>query len=116
MSFIELFSFLENRLGYHQFPVNAQARELFELFESSAAHHELVVRLAREIYKTNHCQKMSWEIDQTKTEAVLSRIRLDILNGNKTDIDLYHFIEDICVAVYEFFTGTEHDTPSIAQR
>jgi hypothetical protein len=116
VSFIELFCFLENRLGYHQFPVYAQAKEISELFESSAAHHELVVRLARDIYKANHCQKLAWEIDKVKTEAVLTRIRLDILNGNKTDIDLYHFIEDICVAVYEFFTGTEHDTPSIAQR
>ena len=116
MSFIELFTFLENRLGYHQFPVNAEARELSELFESSAAHHEWVVRLAREIYKTNHCQKMDWEIDQARTEAVLSRIRLDILDGNKTDIDLYHFIEDVCVAVYAFFTGTDEDQPSQAQR
>lgn len=107
MNFIDLFSYLENRLGYHKFPVNTQAGDLPELFDSSATHHDLVVKLAHKIYKANHCQKLQSPVQQEKVEQVLSLIRVEILDGKRTDIDLYHFIEEICVVVYEYFTRTE---------
>lgn len=103
MSFIELFKYLEQHMGYHQFPVNEQATELSNLFDSSAAHHELVVKLSHKIFKANQCQKMQSTIDRIKVDEVLSQVRVEILDGKKTDIDLYHFIEDVCVVVYEFF-------------
>ena len=109
MNFIELFKHLESQLGYHQFPVNDAARDLPELFESSASHHELVVRLARDIRKANRCQTMESPIAQDKTEQALSRIRLEILEGKKTDIDLYHFIEDVCVAINQYFVAPDDE-------
>jgi len=109
MTFIELLNFLEDRLGYHQFPVNVQAKDLAQVFDSSAIHHDFAVKLVHEIYKANHCQNLRSPIDQDKVEEVLVRLRADALDGKKTDIDLYHFIEDICVVVYEFFTQAEGD-------
>jgi hypothetical protein len=108
VNFIELFRHLEHSLGYHQFPVNELATELSQIFESSAAHHDLVVRLAHEIYKANRCQKLQSPITREQVEKVLSAIRVEILDGKKTDIDLYHFIEDVCVAANDFFLQTEN--------
>lgn len=109
MTFIELLNFLEDRLGYHQFPVNVQAKDLAQVFDSSATHHDFAVKLVHEIYKANHCQNLRSPIDQAKVEQVLVRLRADVLDGKKTDIDLYHFIEDICVVVYEFFNQADGD-------
>lgn len=108
MNFIELFRHLEHSLGYHQFPVNEQAAELSQLFESSAAHHDFVVRLAHAVYKANHCQKLQSPVTREQVEKVLSTLRVEILDGKKTDIDLYHFIEDVCVAVNDFFLQMEN--------
>ena len=108
MNFIELFRHLEHSLGYHQFPVNEQATELSQIFESSAAHHDLVVRLAHEIYKANRCQKLQSPVTRQQVERVLSANRVQILDGKKTDIDLYHFIEDVCVAVNDYFLQLEN--------
>jgi len=108
VNFIELFRHLEHNLGYHQFPVNERATELSQIFESSAAHHDLVVRLAHEIYKANRCQKLQSPVTREQVEKVLSANRVEILDGKKTDIDLYHFIEDVCVAVNDFFLQLEN--------
>ncbi|MGW8248620.1 MAG: hypothetical protein ACWGOV_10980 [Acidiferrobacterales bacterium] len=108
MNFIELFRHLEHGLGYHQFPVNEEATELSQIFDSSAAHHDFVVRLAHEIYKANHCQKLQSPVTRGKVEQVLSAIRVEILDGKKTDIDLYHFIEDVCFAVNDYFLQMEN--------
>ena len=81
---------------------------LSHIFESSAAHHDLVVRLAHEIYKANQCQKLQSPVIREKVELVLSAIRVEILDGKKTDIDLYHFIEDVCVAVNDYFLQMEN--------
>ena len=108
MNFIELFRHLEHSLGYHQFPVNEEAAELSQIFDSSAAHHDFVVRLAHEIYKANRCQKLQSPITREKVEQVLSEIRVEILDGKKTDIDLYHFIEDVCFAVNDYFLQMEN--------
>ena len=112
MNFIELFRHLEHSLGYHQFPVNEQATELSQIFESSAAHHDLVVRLAHEIYKANRCQKLQSPVTRERVEKVLSTIRVKIHDGKKTDIDLYHFIEDVCFAVNDFFLQLEEANES----
>jgi len=107
VSFIELFRHLEHSLGYHQFPVNEQATELSQLFESSAAHHDFVVRLAHEIYKANHCQKLQSPITREKVEQVLSANRVEILDGKKTDIDLFHFVDALCFTINDFFLQSE---------
>jgi hypothetical protein len=108
VNFIELFRHLEHSLGYHQFPVNEEAAELSQIFDSSAAHHDFVVRLAHEIYKANRCQKLQSPVTREKVEQVLSEIRVEILDGKKTDIDLYHFIEDVCFAVNDYFLQMEN--------
>jgi len=108
VTFIELFRHLEHSLGYHQFPVNEQATELSQIFESSAAHHDFVVRLAHELYKANRCQKLQSPVTRQKVEEVLSTIRVEILDGKKTDIDLFHFIEELCFAVNDFFLQMEN--------
>jgi hypothetical protein len=114
VNFIELFRHLEHSLGYHQFPVNERAMELSQIFDSSASHHDFVVRLAHEIYKANHCQKLQSPVTREKVEQVLSAIRVKILDDKNTDIDLYHFTEDVCIAVNDFFQHTESDSHSSA--
>ena len=47
MNFKELLSHLEERLGYHQFPVNPAATNIKDVFEGSPLHHDIMTRLVR---------------------------------------------------------------------
>lgn len=104
MTFRQLVKHLENRLGYHQMPVDAGAEGPQDLFESCPLHDDLTKQLVRGIYKRNRCQHMGDPVYQDKTESVLKEIRNCVRQEKRTDVDRYNFVEDYCQAVHEFFT------------
>ncbi len=125
MTFRQLIEHLENRLGYHQMPVNARADGPQDLFESCPLHDDLTKQLVRGIFKRNRCQHLGDPVYQDKTESVLKEIRNCVRQEKRTDIDRYNFVEDYCQAVHEFFAvgnvledkiqSNSPDTPRSAQ-
>ncbi|MDH5649628.1 MAG: hypothetical protein OEY67_08225 [Gammaproteobacteria bacterium] len=107
MTFLELLIQLEHRLGYHQLPINVNAKDIRDIFDSSPVHGTLAVRVVREIYKINTCQKTADVVDYNKTNNALIPIRLDILRSQKTDVDAFVFMDDLCHAVKEILTHKE---------
>jgi len=99
MIFLDLLKQLEHRLGYHQLPVNPNAKELAEIFDSSPVHGDLTIRVVHEIYKINRCQKITDDVDHTETNNALVPVRLGILRSQKTDVDAFLFMDDLCHAV-----------------
>lgn len=103
MNFKDFLLYLENRLGYHQIPLNPAARDAKDIFESCPLHDDLTKQLVRSIYKRNRCQRLTDPVDRTTTESVLKEIRVAVVQEAGTDIDRYDFINDFCRAAHEFF-------------
>ena len=115
MIFLDLLKQLEHRLGYHQLPVNPNAKELAEIFDNSPVHGDLPIRVVHEIYKINGCQKLTDVVDHTKTNTALIPVRLEILRSQKTDVDAFLFMDDLCHAVKDILlqdNGTNENTGS----
>ena len=108
MTFRHFLEYLEHRLGYHQIPLNPYAETPQDIFESCPLHDELTKQLVRTIYKRNKCQRLIDPIEREPTETVLKEIRTGLLKEEAMDVDRYHFIEEFCAAVNEFFSnGTQ---------
>lgn len=105
MTFRNFLEYLENRLGYHQIPLNPYAETPQDIFESCPLHDELTKQLVRTIFKRNKCQRLIDPIERDPTENVLREIRSGLLKEAAMDVDRYHFIEDFCAAVDEFFSS-----------
>jgi hypothetical protein len=105
LTFAQFVRHLERRLGHHQLPLNPSATGIQDLFESCALHHELMMRLVQEIYKKNKCEKLSDTVTRSATFDAVAPIRLEILRGPHTDIDLYNLMEDLCAAINAAFGG-----------
>jgi hypothetical protein len=103
MTFQELMQHFEQRLGHHQVPLNARASSLQTLFESGPLHQELMTRIAAAIYKRNRCGSLRDTVTRTATFDALAPIRLEVLHARDTDIDVFHLIEDVCVATSTYF-------------
>ncbi|WP_096460374.1 hypothetical protein [Sulfurifustis variabilis] len=103
MTFIELLRKLEARLGYHQFPLNPAAKSLKDLFECSPLHHELVMRLAQSMFVANGCRRLTDPVARDATLEAVAPIRLQVLQSDRTDIDLYRLIEELCAALAAVF-------------
>jgi hypothetical protein len=108
MNFKELVQILEERIGYHQIPINPAATGPKDLFECCALHHELMTELVRAIYDANDCHKLIDPVNRQKTFKALSPIRLKILRSTNTDIDVFHLIENLC-------TRLSNATPACAR-
>lgn len=103
MNFKDFLLHLENRLGYHQIPLNPAAGDVKDIFESCPLHDDLTKQLVRTIYKRNRCQKLTDPVDRKTIESVLKEIRMAVVQEAGTDIDRYDFINDFCIAAHEFF-------------
>lgn len=112
MTFMQLMQQLEHRLGYHQWPVNARASQLHEVFESSPVNGELAIKIMRQLYKSNRCQKFTDEVSLDKCNNALVPVRLEVVRGLTTDIDAYQFMEQLCHAVHHAFTGKQVTSPA----
>lgn len=107
MTFQELLLELEHRLGYHQLPVNAMARGIRDVFESSPVHQELMTELVRAIYAENRCSKLSDPVTRDETFAAFAPIRLATLRSERCDVDTHHLLEELCVAFEQVFRFDE---------
>lgn len=103
MTFLELLKKLETHLGYHQMPLNAAAKNVKEIFESSPLHHDLMKRLVQSIYSGNHCRRLSDPVERDTTFEAVAPLRLEVLRSERTDVDLYRLIEELCVALDRSF-------------
>ncbi|MDH5513158.1 MAG: hypothetical protein OEY27_08105 [Gammaproteobacteria bacterium] len=103
MNFKELLSHLEERLGYHQFPVNPAATNIKDVFEGSPLHHDIMTRLVRAIYVSNACRRLSDPVSLEKTFQALTPIRQEVLRAARTDVDLYRVLDEIGAAFNEIF-------------
>lgn len=116
MTFIELLRKLEARLGYHQFPLNPGAKGLKDLFECSPLHHELMVRLAQSIFVANGCKRLTDTVGREATLDAVAPIRVQVLRSERTDVDLYRLIEELCAALAAVFGDSARpQTPAAAR-
>lgn len=103
MTFLELLRKLEAQLGYHQVPLNPGAKTLKDLFESSPLHHEFTKRLAQSIYSGNRCRRLNDPVERETTFDAVAPLRVEVLRSERTDVDLYRLIEELCVALDRIF-------------
>ncbi|MHB8536026.1 MAG: hypothetical protein ACYDBW_11360 [Sulfuricaulis sp.] len=103
MNFKELLAQLEERLGYHQFPVNPAATNIKNVFEGSPLHHDMMTGLARSIYVANACRRLTDPVILEKTLQALAPIRQETLRAARTDVDLYRLLDELGTALNEIF-------------
>ena len=105
MNFLQLVQLLEHRLGHHQVPVDASARELHELFDSAPLHQELMQRIVQAIYKANGCRSTRDPVSAAATFDAIAPVRLEFLRAKNTDVDVYRVIEEVCAGVGDAFAA-----------
>ena len=98
-SFRELMQHLEQSLGSCKVPLNPNAKGLKDLFESIPLHPEVMRHVCQSIFTQNHCKKLDDPIHAAATYAALAPIRLKVLSSARTDIDLFHFVEQLCAKI-----------------
>ena len=103
MNFKELLAQLEERLGYHQFPVNPAATNIKDVFEGSPLHHDMMTRLTRAIYVSNACRRLTDPVNLDKTLLALTPIRQEVLRAARTDVDLYRVLDELGTALNKIF-------------
>lgn len=106
MNFKELLAQLEERLGYHQFPVNPAATHIKDVFEGSPLHHDMMTRLARAIYVSNGCRRLTDPVSFDKTLQALGPIRQEALRAARTDVDVYRVLDELGHAMNAIFADS----------
>ena len=109
MNFKELLEQLEERLGYHQFPVNPAATNIKNVFEGSPLHHDMMTGLARAIYVSNACRRLTDPVNLEKTLLALAPIRQQALRSAAADVDIYRLLDEMGIALNEIFA--DNNTP-----
>ena len=110
MNFLGLMQILERRLGYQHLPLNVAARGIKDIFDGSAVHHELMIKLVRAIFAANRCQRLSDPVTHAATFNALGPLRLETLRSGNTDVCTYRFLEELCRALDRAFADPQ--TPS----
>lgn len=105
MTFLELLQKLEVQLGYHQLPLSSSPTTLKNLFETICLHHELMLRLVQAIYAANRCHKLTDPVDHDVTLDAFAPLRLEVLQSKHTDVDLFRFVDELCIALDRAFGG-----------
>jgi hypothetical protein len=103
MTFLQLMQQLEACLGYHQLPLNPAATAIKDLFESSPLHHDFVKRLTQSIYTANRCRRLSDPVEREATFDAVAPLRLEVLRSERTDVDLFRTVEELCAALESIF-------------
>lgn len=115
MQFRALLIHLKGVLGAHQLPLDVHAHELRMLYAAEPLHEQLTKGLIKAIYKANRCSNLDGAISRDKTEQVLVAARAQIQAAKRTDIDTFHYMEDLCHAVHAFFLQHEQPQPAEAE-
>lgn len=103
MNFKELLEQLEERMGYHQFPVNPAATNIKDVFEGSPLHHDIMTRLVRAIFVSNACRRLTDPVNLDRTLLALTPIRQEVLRAARTDVDLYRVLDELGAALNKIF-------------
>lgn len=111
MTFWELMCQLENRLGYHQVPLNPRARTLKTIFETVPLHPELMTRLARDIFKFNRCQKLGDSVNGHETFSALAPLRAELRHNTTTDIDTIRLLDELSLELNRAFGEENTSSP-----
>lgn len=103
MNFKELLEQLEERMGYHQFPVNPAATNIKDVFEGSPLHHDIMTRLVRAVFVSNACRRLTDPVNLDRTLLALTPIRQEVLRAARTDVDLYRVLDELGAALGKIF-------------
>lgn len=115
MNFLQLLQQLEERLGYHQLPLNAGATALRGLFEGTPLHHDWMTQFVRAVYAENRCRRLTDPVRRAETFQALAHARLQALKASGTDVDLHALVEETGEAVNAAFADSAATTtPSSA--
>lgn len=103
MNFFQLLQHFEERLGYHQLPLNPAATSLRDLFEGTPLHHEWMTQFVRAVYADNRCQRLTDPVTLAETFKALAVLRQQALKASATDVDLRALVEEVGEAVNAIF-------------
>lgn len=104
MNFYQLLQHLEDRLGYHQLPLNPGATNLRDLFDGTPLHHDWMLQFVRAVYAENRCQRLTDPVNRAETFKALTTLRQQALKAAATDVDLRALVEEVGEAVNAVFT------------
>jgi hypothetical protein len=110
MNFLELLQRLEERLGYHQLPLNPGASGLRDLFDGTPLHHEWMTQFVRAVHAANRCQRLTDPVTRADTFRALAALRQQALKAAATDVDLRMLVEEVGEAVNVIFPEGATDT------
>jgi hypothetical protein len=114
MNCYQLLQPLEDRLGYHQLPLNPGATGIRDVFEGAPLHHDWMVQLVRAIYAENRCLGLTDPVHRSETFKALAALRRQALHATTTDVELRALVEETGEAVNEIFPDTAADAPRAA--
>ncbi len=103
MNYFELMQHLEERLGYHQLPLNPAATSVRDLFDGTPLHHDWMTQFVRAVYAENRCQRLTDPVTLAETFKALAILRQQALKASATDVDLRTLVEEVGEAVNAVF-------------
>jgi len=103
MNFYQLLQQLEDRLGYHQLPLNPGATGIRDIFDGTPLHHDWMVQLVRAIYAENRCRGLTDPVQRAQTFKALAVLRQQALRAAATDIELRTVVEEVGEMMNEIF-------------
>lgn len=107
MNYLQLLQKLEERLGYHQLPLNAAATGLRDLFEGTALHHDWMLKLVRALHAVNRCQRLTDPVHAETVLRAFAALRRETLLASGTDIDLHALMEETGNALHALFADPD---------
>ncbi len=110
MNYYQLLQHLEERLGYHQLPLNPAATTLRDLFEGTPLHHDWITQFVRAVYAENRCQRLTDPVTLAETFKALAVLRQQALKASATDVDLRALVEEVGEAVNTVFADSAKTT------
>ncbi len=117
MNFYQLLQQLEDRLGYHQLPLNPGASGIRDIFDGTPLHHDWMVQLVRAVYAENRCRALTDPVQRAETFKALAGLRQQALRATSTDIELRALVEETGEVMNEIFVEiTVKTAPSDATK
>jgi len=110
MNYLQLMQHLEERLGYHQLPLNPAATTLRDLFDGTPLHHDWMTQFVRAVYADNRCQLLTDSVTLSETFKALAVLRQQALKASATDVELRALVEEVGEAVNSVFADSVKTT------
>lgn len=126
LTFRQLIVQLAHCIGLHQIPVQAQASDIHNFLGADAVHDALIKRVTQNVYRANCCGHLDAAVSPRATFAALGRIRGELSQCRRADIDQVNLLDTIGWVVRDVFanhhlipahdTATELADPQIPKR